>query len=356
MKKKILQFCCILILFELNIEISNKILKIESSNPDKSYNNESLTNGRIFICTTYNNEAEMAYVHIWRLYDYVDKFIFVISNLTYSGNPKNVSFKSFEKDLQPYRDKIDIVLFDNICNKKEYPFSNSIWCREESQRDFAKIFIEKNYNPTKNDLLIIVDLDEILTREAIKYIKKNPPKDYYFIKGTLYFPYFYHGLENWDRGVVVRYKKNMKTLTQYRAKKIRNNTLIKYKYKPSKPLLTHCSYCFKNIEEYKDKLKSFSHQKFNKFPYTSNNWIFKSHYCREKIASPIKEYDETYEGWKHLIPDDERLKYLVDPSFMYSLNQTTYSEKDLKNLCNFTYNRTAFELSAKYNSSYTKIK
>ena len=247
MKKKILQFCCILILFELNIEISNKILKIESSNPDKSYNNESLTNGRIFICTTYNNEAEMAYVHIWRLYDYVDKFIFVISNLTYSGNPKNVSFKSFEKDLQPYRDKIDIVLFDNICNKKEYPFSNSIWCREESQRDFAKIFIEKNYNPTKNDLLIIVDLDEILTREAIKYIKKNPPKDYYFIKGTLYFPYFYHGLENWDRGVVVRYKKNMKTLTQYRAKKIRNNTLIKYKYKPSKPLLTHCSYCFKNI-------------------------------------------------------------------------------------------------------------
>ena len=191
-----------------------------------------------------------------------------------------------------------------------------------------------------------------MTREAIKYIKKNPPKDYYFIKGTLYFPYFYHGLENWDRGVVVRYKKNMKTLTQYRAKKIRNNTLIKYKYKPSKPLLTHCSYCFKNIEEYKDKLKSFSHQKFNKFPYTSNNWIFKSHYCREKIASPIKEYDETYEGWKHLIPDDERLKYLVDPSFMYSLNQTTYSEKDLKNLCNFTYNRTAFELSAKYNSSY----
>ena len=72
MKKKILQFCCLLILFELNIEISNKILKIESSNPDKSYNNESLTNGRIFICTTYNNEAEMAYVHIWRLYDYVD--------------------------------------------------------------------------------------------------------------------------------------------------------------------------------------------------------------------------------------------------------------------------------------------
>ena len=48
---------------------------------------------RIFLCTLYNNEDEMAYIHIWRLFEYVDKFIIIVSNITYSGVPKNVTFK-----------------------------------------------------------------------------------------------------------------------------------------------------------------------------------------------------------------------------------------------------------------------
>ena len=63
----------------------------------------------------------MAYIHIWRLYNYVYKFIIVINNITYTGNPKNISFKPFEKDIQPYMDKVEVVYFNNVCNKKEYP-------------------------------------------------------------------------------------------------------------------------------------------------------------------------------------------------------------------------------------------
>ena len=109
------------------------------------------------------------------------------------------------------------------------------------------------------------------------------------------------------------------------------------------------TFCFKDIEQYKNKLISFAHQEVNKPPYTTNNLIFKSRYCRKKIGSPLG-YDEPYEGWKHLIPNDERLKYLIDRSFMYPINQTTYTEKDLETMCNRTYNRTPFELSAKYKS------
>ena len=39
-----------------------------------------------------------------------------------------------------------------------------------SQRDYAKNYFETKYNPTKNDLLIVTDLDEILTREGIECI------------------------------------------------------------------------------------------------------------------------------------------------------------------------------------------
>ena len=289
----------------------------------------------------YNNEAEMAYIHIWRLYNYVDKFIIVIANITHSNIPKDFSFKPYEENIRPYLKKVDIVTFDNICNKKEYPSVNLVWCLEKSQRDYAKIYIEKKYDPSEDDLIVVVDIDEIFTREGIKYVKKNPPKNYYFVQGSMYFPYYYHKVQNWNSGYVVRYNKNMTTFSKYRSKSKKNNTL-KYKLNPSKPLITHCSYCFKELEQYKNKIISFSHQEFNKPPYTTNNWIFKSHYCRTKIKSP-KGHDEKYEGWKHLIPNDPRLKYLIDPSFMYPLNLTTYSAKDLDSLCDREYRRTPFE-------------
>jgi len=159
--------------------------------------------GRIFITFMYNNEAEMAYIHIWRLYDYVDKFVILTSNRTFTNITKNFSFMPFEENIRPYMDKVDIVYFDNICNMKEYPSFDQIWCFEKSQRDYGKTFIEKHYNPTEDDLIIIVDVDEIFTREGIEYVKKNPPRNHYYVKGSMYFPYYYHKVEDLDCVCVV---------------------------------------------------------------------------------------------------------------------------------------------------------
>ena len=214
------------------------------------------------------------------------------------------------------------------------------WCLEQSQRDYGQKYIEEHYNPTENDLFVVVDLDEIVTREGIKYIKKNPPANRYFLKGSIYFPYYYHKVGDWDKSYVIRYKKDMRTLSQYRTSAIIN--VLRYKDKPEKPLVTHCSYCFQSIEQYKMKFHAFAHQECNRPPYTTYNWIFKSHYCREKVGNN-PGYDEPYEGWRHLIPDDPRLKYLIDPSFMYPLNYTDYTEKDLETMCDRKYRRTPFE-------------
>ena len=105
------------------------------------YNNKPF-NGRIFVSFMYNNEAEMAYIHIWRLYNYIDNFIIVTSNITHSNISKIVSFSPFEENIQLYIKKIDIINFNNICNRKEYPSVNLFWCLEKSQRDYAKTFIE----------------------------------------------------------------------------------------------------------------------------------------------------------------------------------------------------------------------
>ena len=94
----------------------------------------------------------------------------------------------------------------------------------------------------------------------MEYIIKNPPKDYYFFKGSIYFPYYYHKVEDWDKGLVIRHNKSIYPLTKLRIMKRTDNNTLKFKYNPSKPLVTHCSYCFKDIKEYKNELVSFIHQ------------------------------------------------------------------------------------------------
>ena len=105
-------------------------------------------------------------------------------------------------------DKIEFIHFDNICDRNLYPYDGMVWCIDKSQRNYAKYYLEQHYNLTENDLIIAVDIDEILTREGIEYIMNHPPKTYYFIKGSVYFPYYYHKVGDWDRGSVSRYNKN----------------------------------------------------------------------------------------------------------------------------------------------------
>ena len=124
-ERNIYKICIILILFMLNIIMNTPILNIPNifdknkikNNTSNNKNNTS-NYGRFFLCTIYNNEAEMLYIQLWRLYDYVDKFIIIISNMTHSGVPKKFTFKSFKKNIKPYMKKVDIVNFNNICKKR----------------------------------------------------------------------------------------------------------------------------------------------------------------------------------------------------------------------------------------------
>ena len=96
-------------------------------------------------------KQKFAHILFWRLYNYVYKFIVVISNMTHSGLQKMLLL-IFKNDIEKYMDKIDIVYFNNICVQKRYYNYKLRWCFEMSQRDFAQYYIEKKYNPTQNDL------------------------------------------------------------------------------------------------------------------------------------------------------------------------------------------------------------
>ena len=303
-------------------------------------------NQRIFDTWMYNNEAEMAYIRLWRLYDYVDYFIILISNTTFSGLQKRITFHPFQNEIKRFEDKMRIVYVPgNYTYKEFYGDYSAAWEHENSQRDYAINYIEQNMQPTEDDIILVSDCDEIFTRDAVLFISEHPPKCYYYVLGSMYFPYYFHYQEDWTPGFVLRYRYNMtETLSEIRSAGYEETPFL---YRSDFDFITHCSWCFKSIRQYKNKLLSFSHQEFNKPPYTTPNFIFKSQYCRIKINSEKKNhYDKNITDYSQYLPtDDKRLQFLVDKSFTYNIKETTYTENDLKTLCPVEYDRTPFHFT-----------
>ena len=297
-----------------------------------SYKLNNVTSIRIFDTFMYNNEADMLYIHIWRLYYYIDYFIILTSPVSFSGFSRTISFHPYEKELEKFKDKMHIVTIDKrMCDKENHPDSNPAWCSEFSMRDYAKNVIENDFNATTDDIILITDCDEIFTRDAILKIRENPPDTFYWVRGVSYFPYYFHFLQEWNPVLVVRYSKDMKPLSIQRASMDRHAI-------SNEVWVTHCSYCFPTLEQFKYKIQTFSHQEYNQWPYNTNDYIFRLHYCREHFnVYPGHTYDVTepytYDIHQY-IPDDRRLDYLFDPSFEYPLNLTSYNESSLKTICN----------------------
>ena len=206
-------------------------------------------------------------------------------------------------------------------------------------------FIENNFNPTRDDLVIVSDVDEILTRNALRYviehppISLSPPREYYVLHGDYYFPFYFHRLNEWDAAMIFSYTPGI-SIAQVRVR-VQNGQVFKLQTPNHEVFVTHCSYCFRTLEEYKRKLQTFTHQEFNKPPYTTNDWIFKSHYCRFTVnAKEKKGIDEPDTDYSELIPNDERVRFLYDPSYEYNISLTSYTQNDLLTLCEKQWRRS----------------
>lgn len=44
----------------------------------------------------------------------------VVSHITHFGNPKKITFKSFEKNMSNFIYKIDVFYLDNVCDRNDY--------------------------------------------------------------------------------------------------------------------------------------------------------------------------------------------------------------------------------------------
>jgi len=239
---------------------------------------------KIIDCFTFYNEIELLYYRLSILYEFVDFFVIVESNITHSGKKKDLIFESLKKTDRfiSFLNKIIYVIDTGLVENpiiENYEYTNSIWLNENHQRNTINDGIDKiKHILIPTDFIIISDLDEIPKPSMLQELKSikqvHKLKQAYALVEDMYFYNLtcFQYKTRWINSKMVQYGVYC-SLFDNSPQKIRL-------YHESNPNYFTCiesagwhlSY-FTNIDGIINKLNAFSHQELNTDKYKNTQYI-----------------------------------------------------------------------------------
>lgn len=260
---------------------------------------------KVIIGFTFYNELNMLEAHLTELYDYVDAFILVEANVTFTGKPKPFYF---EKNKDRYTKFLDKIIHIKVT---DMPNTGNAWDNEAFQRNCIARGFDKIQNMSLSDVLVICDVDEIISRSTPDILRQRDfDKDLHpsIIPLSLY--YYNFSCKSPNNWCLVKSVNLNRVITSGKT----CNQIRQHKYYSEIIPNTggwHLSY-FGNIEYIKNKLHSFSHTEYSHGKYVNDNYIqtmitqCKSLFS-DRNGSPFTKVDENAqekpELWSLLITE-----------------------------------------------------
>lgn len=131
---------------------------------------------------TYNGEREILKLHLSILNDYVDKFIIVEANKTFSGNDKPLYFFREQRYFKQWWKKIEYFVVndwdDPVIWEQAIKSPNTRGAQHWKREFYIKESIQKALKSSKlqdDDICFIGDVDEIID-PTIEYTSETPLK------------------------------------------------------------------------------------------------------------------------------------------------------------------------------------
>lgn len=239
---------------------------------------------KIIDCFTFHNEIELLYYRLSILYDIVDFFVIVESNITHSGKKKDLIFESIKKTDRfiPFQNKIIYIVDNGLVENpiiENYKYTNSIWKNENHQRNSINDGIEKiKHILVATDFIIISDVDEIPKPSMLQELKSikqlHKLKEAYALVEDMYFYNLtcFQYKTRWMSSKMVQYQTYCSVFNKS-PQEIRLYHEVKpYYFTCIESAGWHLSY-FGNVETIKNKLNDFSHQELNNDKYNNTQYI-----------------------------------------------------------------------------------
>jgi beta-1,4-mannosyl-glycoprotein beta-1,4-N-acetylglucosaminyltransferase len=222
----------------------------------------------IIDCFMFFNEYDILEGRLKYLYNTVDYFVIVESNITHSGKSKPLNYLANVDRYQQYAKKI--LYFPLAIDSKKYNWNikstrtesySPSWAVENLQRNHIAKALEL-FSP--DDIVIISDVDEIPNKHILTTVIDNLTVEVPAI--TLIQDMFYYNFNQkqvipWSGSVVTTNKSALERKPQwFRSSRSKLPTINNGGW--------HLSY-WGDVEHIKNKLNSFAHQEYNTEQYNS---------------------------------------------------------------------------------------
>lgn len=202
----------------------------------------------IYDCFIFYNELLMLDFRLNQLSDYVDKFVIVEANRTFTGKPKKLFFKENIDQFSDFADRIEHIVVSDLPKHLQNP-----WILETHQRN---AMLRGLNSASENDIIFMSDVDEI---PDIEHILSHDLQGNIYRLNQLFFYYFFNlNVGHFDRSFVSLHK-NLR-LTPQEARTIHFLPVIE-------KAGWHFSYLM-SAEGIRNKIRSFSHQELNTETFT----------------------------------------------------------------------------------------
>ncbi|KAG0035430.1 hypothetical protein BGZ81_007974 [Podila clonocystis] len=214
---------------------------------------------KVYDALVFSVELDMLEIRMRELWDVVDHFIIVESNVTYTGLPKELSFAKNRKRFEFAESKILYKNFIMPTTPVESSWDRELWVRD----GVTELF--KEYGLRDGDIFISADLDEVPYAHTIELYKscEGVPDALH-----LQLQHYVYSFEFPSPG-----EKIWKTFVHKWSPTAKYSRL-----QSSGELLTdagwHCSFCFRHIADFKFKVDAYSHFDRVRYPYMKTpEWI-----------------------------------------------------------------------------------
>lgn len=201
---------------------------------------------RVFDAVLFSNELDILEIRYHELFPYVDRFVILEANATFTGIPKSLSF--FE-NINRFAFASSKIVYDMLPIGDLDPESRQTPFLVEASHRRALNSLLTRSGIAVGDVLIMADADEIPSPETVQLLKwcdGIPPIMHLELKNYMYSFEFPVDHNSWRASAHVFTER-----TKYRHSRQTNLMLADAGW--------HCSFCFREIKEFAFKMKAYSH-------------------------------------------------------------------------------------------------
>ncbi|KAJ4192057.1 hypothetical protein NW755_004193 [Fusarium falciforme] len=275
---------------------------------------------KIYDLFMVNTELDFLEIRLKTLYDHVDYFVIVEAPLTFQGGPKNLTIRNNWERFKPYHDKM-------IYHELEYPKDFKPlrhWDREDLQRNamFEQVFpkLSGPQTPVDGDVLLVADVDEIPRPATLLVLRTcNFPRRLTLASKFYYYSFqFLHEGPEWPFPQATYYGGMRGTILPGNLRT--GDAGVPFLRDLEKGVLAnagwHCSSCFATVDQFLNKMASFSHEWMNHESFRNRDRIAAA--VRQGVdlwgrkVDKFRRIENNVDLPRCLLEDRERFRYMLN--------------------------------------------